>query len=231
MANAGQFFDRLDRYNQGIDFIIQRYQHCLNTSDGSKGILLDASSYTIEFPQRVYDLFNSPPAKDAMKQLKLIFVLRDPLERELFQYNLKKKGYDEAPADNKLKQWFSEAVHSDGQLMTFDEYSLHVLRKYIQSKSDYYKGGLYGLLLKEWITLFQRSRILVLSYDEVKSDAESVKWRIQQFLQTKLEGGGENNLAKEGGRDIDSKDLPKRSVRLLEPLFRESNAEVSLLAF
>eukprot|EP00804_Cyclotella_cryptica_P002094 CCRYP_006514-RA/>CCRYP_006514-RA protein AED:0.02 eAED:0.02 QI:275/1/1/1/1/1/3/82/699 len=212
-ATQVQFFDQDRRYNQGLEFYSKRYEHCLE-EEGAE-ILLDATPNTLEFPQRVHDIYSQDAAGSAMATLKLIFVLREPVERELAAYKLKANDYKQST--DKKNGWFSDAVHEDGTLMTFEQYSLKVLRMYIKEKLDYYRSGLYGMHLIEWAKLFNRNQLLVLNYDEIRDDPSKAQWRIEQFL-------GKNLGGSLSAYDvIQTEDIPKRAIKLLEPLFRKSN--------
>ena len=189
-------------------------------NDDGKGLLLDCSTTYLEFPQRVYDLYTQPEALDALDNHKLIFVLRDPLEQEMAIYNEKKKAYFEAEDKNKEGSYFSSLLKADGELMSFEQYSLQVLRKMIQIKAEFHTTGLYGQHLQTWTKLFKRNQILVLSYDEVRSNYKKLQWRIEQFLQVRM-----NNVGGIGLPDDDPRrgDIPTTAIRLLEPMFHESN--------
>lgn len=215
-ANQVQFFDQDHRYNQGLEFYSKRYEHCQN--EEGTGFLLDATPNTLEFAQRVYDIYSQDSARDAMATLKLIFVLREPVERELVAYNLKANDYRQST--DKKNGWFSDAVHEDGTLMTFEQYSLKILRMYIKEKLDYYRSGLYAMHLKEWARLFKRSQLLVVNYDEIRDEPSKAQWRIEQFL-------GKNPGGTLSAYDvIHTEDIPTRAIKLLEPLFWKSNNEM-----
>lgn len=172
----------------------------------------------MEFPQRVSDLYNEASAGDARSKLRLIFVVREPVERELVVYNMKANDYNQS-ADKK-NGWFADAVESDGSLMSFTRYSLGKLRFYIKDKAAFYRSGLYAMHLKVWAKLFDRSQILVLNYDELRDDPSKVQWRIQQFIGRKF------NRKLVTDDTIMPEDIPTRAIEVLEPLFRESNNEL-----
>ena len=105
-------------------------------------------------------------------------------------YNDKKKAYFEADDKNKEGSYFSSLLKADGELMSFEQYSLQVLRKMIQIKAEFHTTGLYGQHLQTWTKLFKRNQILVLSYDEVRSNYKKLQWRIEQFLQVRMNNVG-----------------------------------------
>ena len=89
-----QFFDNPQRYNQGIEFYAKRFAHCIE--EGTPDLRLDATPNTIEHSQRVYDLYSQPAARDILQNLKLILIVREPIERELSSYNHKVFDYKQA---------------------------------------------------------------------------------------------------------------------------------------
>lgn len=197
---------------------MKRFEKCVN--DDGKGLMLDASTTYIEYPQRVYDLYTQPEALNALDNLKLIFVIRDPLELELSTYNEKKKAYFEAEDKMQEGSFFSGLLKADGELMSFEEYGIKVLRKMIQIQARFHKIGLYGQHFQEWTKLFKRNQILVLSYEEVRSNYKKLQWRIEQFLQVRM-----NEVGGIGLPDDDPRrgDLSTKAIRLLEPMFHQSN--------
>ena len=158
-----QFFDQDQRYEQGINFYTKRFEHCLKEGDASAAarVMFDATPNYLEFPKRVFHIYNQAAAGDASSKLKVIYVLREPVERELLTYNMKANDYNLSV--DKKNGWFADALENDGSLMTFERYSLAVLRMYIKDKAPYYRSGHYAMHLKEWAKFFERSQLLVLS--------------------------------------------------------------------
>lgn len=215
-ASQVQFFNQDHRFNQGIGFYTKRYEHC-HASDAAD-IMLDATPDTLVFPQRVFDMYSQDSAGGALMSLKLIFVLREPIEREFARYKVKAADYQRAT--DKRNGWFSDVIDVDGSLMTFDQYTLEVLRVNIKEKLGFYTSGLYATHLKAWARLFDRnSQLLVLNYDEIRKDPSKMQWRIETFLGKKFVGG---ELSASDTLEI----IPQRAIRILEPLFRKPNEEL-----
>jgi hypothetical protein len=215
-ASQVQFFNQDQRFNQGIGFYTKRYAHC--NASGAADIMLDATPDTLVFPQRVFDIYSQDSAGGALMRLKLIFVLQHPIEREFARYNLKAADYQRST--DKRNGWFSDVIDVDGSLMTFDQYTLEVLRVNIKEKLGSYSSGLYAMHLKAWTKLFDRnSKLLVLNHDEIRKDPSKMQWRIEAFLGKKLVGG-------ELSASETSESIPQRAIRILEPLFRKPNEEL-----
>lgn len=215
-----QFFDQDQRYEQGINFYTKRFEHCLKEGDASAAarVMFDATPNYLEFPKRVFHIYNQAAAGDASSKLKVIYVLREPVERELVTYNMKANDYNLSV--DKKNGWFADALENDGSLMTFERYSLAMLRMYIKDKAPYYRSGHYAMHLKEWAKFFERSQLLVLSYDELQISPSTVQRRIEQFI------GKEYEAKLQAYDGIKPEDVPKRAVAVLEPLFRKSNDEL-----
>eukprot|EP00804_Cyclotella_cryptica_P014243 CCRYP_005648-RB/>CCRYP_005648-RB protein AED:0.02 eAED:0.02 QI:624/1/1/1/0/0.5/2/64/538 len=221
-----QFFDNEQRYKQGIDFYAKRFDHC--GDEGLDEFILDATPNTIEFPQRVHNIYSQPAAADLKKKLKLILILREPIERELSAYNHKVFDYKEAQANGKIGwvngTWYRDVVHKhDGSVKTFTEYC-EFIKGYMLKGAKSYTVYRYVEHLKAWSSLFDRSQLLVLSYDELRKDPAKVQWRIEHHLGTKFYG----TLAKlnESGGHAKVKEIPESAIQVLDPLIRHLNEEL-----
>jgi hypothetical protein len=167
----------------------------------------------------VFDIYNQAFASEGESRLKVIFVLREPVEREYVRYKMKCNDYNQS--NDKMNGWFVDAVKGDGSLMTFDEYSSDVLGFLIKNNTMSYTLGLYGMRLKKWAKCFGRSQMLVLNYDEILDRPQKAQWRIQQFIGMEFA-----HVLAEKDDAIRTEDIPYEAVEVLEPLFRESNEEM-----
>jgi hypothetical protein len=120
--------------------------------------------------------------------------------------------------------WYRDVVRKDdGTIKTFTEYC-EFIKGYMVKGAKSYSVYRYVEHLKAWTALFDRSQLLVLSYDELRKDPSKVQGRIEQFLGTKFFGA----LAKlkESGGVSKVKELPESAIRVLEPLLRDLNEEL-----
>ena len=220
-----QFFDNPQRYNQGIEFYAKRFAHCIE--EGTPDLRLDATPNTIEHSQRVYDLYSQPAAGDLLQNLKLILIVREPIERELSSYNHKVFDYKKAGSLGWTNDtWYRDVVKkSDGSVKSFTEYCEFV-KKYMMNGADTYTISHYVEHLRKWTSLFDRKRILVLSYDELKGDPSRVQWRLEQFLGSKFAGSlqGVNIKSQKPQRAK----IPESAVKVLQPIFQKRNQEVRI---
>ena len=78
--------------------------------------------------------------------------------------------------------------------------------------------------LKKLSSFISRDRILVLSYDEVKTDPEKVQWRIEQFIGREIPG----EIRKLNAHDSAKKQtgVSEHAMQVLGPLFEVKNLEL-----
>lgn len=221
-----QFFDNSARYDKGIDFYAKRYAHCI---DEGVGLLrMDATPNTIEHPHRVHEIYTQSAAGDVISSLKIMLIVREPIDRELSLYNHKVFNFKEAEAKEKRGwvngTWYRDVVHkSDGSVKTFTEYCGFV-KEYMTYGAPTYTISRYVDHLKKWASLFDRKQILVLSYDELQNDPSKVQQRVEQFLGSKFDG----TLARtnDSGSASKVKEIPESAVKILQPVFQELNLEL-----
>ncbi|KAL7519651.1 hypothetical protein ACHAWX_004410 [Stephanocyclus meneghinianus] len=209
-----RFFDQSSRYQQGIEFYARRYKHC--QIENRMELILDGTPNYLTYPQLVYDIYSQAPG-DIMARLKLVMVLREPISRELLQYQ--QKVFDYHHAKDKKNGWYMDVVDQKGAVMTFDQYSESVLKERLNGKSSFANEGKYVDHLKQWFQLFPRHQFLILSFDELRKDPKKVQWRVEKFLGYKFEIG-------ELGKVTEIVNVPQRAKEILGPLFDKKNEEL-----
>ncbi|KAL3779513.1 hypothetical protein HJC23_011149 [Cyclotella cryptica] len=196
------FFDKVERYSQGLSFYAKRYEHC--SEEDSTEIIIDATPDYFEHPQRIYDIYSEA---GRLSDLKLIVILQEPFARESSLYDLRVREYT---INSGNEGWFSTVAYSNGTIMSFENYAEAVLK-------DQLSGSHYVDQLKLWASLFNRRQILILSYDEVDSNPDMVQWRVTEFLDLKTDETESKHFAH---------DVPTRAAQVLQPLFSQSNEEL-----
>ena len=177
---------------------------------------MDATPETLLHADRVHE-FYTKVRPDLVPKLKLIVILRDPIEREMSLYNHKKQEYVKANGEELLGEWASSvAFPNNGTVMTFDQYATKMVSKYV---SERYLDATVKYVdhLRTWISFFTREQLLVLNYDEVHLNPDVIQLRIRAFLEEPLIGGlvSENNTI-----------VSSATRRELEPIFQEKNEEL-----
>ncbi|KAL3769960.1 hypothetical protein ACHAW5_010034 [Stephanodiscus triporus] len=175
------FFDIDWNFHMGIDHYASRFEDGINRGAPA----LDATPDTLTFAQRVHDIYQ---AAGCATTVKIIVILRDPIARELSLYN--HLAYDCRSLDSsKLSGWHKQVIRPDNSIMSFDEFVRNVSLPALATDESEDHGlgrssrhGLYASHLQDWFKLFDRSQILVLSYDELCKNPHTLQERIQSFL-------------------------------------------------
>lgn len=210
------FFDIDSRFCKGIKFYSQRF-------DGCEG--LDATPDTLQFAERVHSCYTAAGGNQC-RLVKIIAILREPIQRELSLYN--HLAYDcRYLPELERTSWQDQVLRIDGAIMTFDEFVDKVSIPGRVSKSDAGRSsrhGLYATYLEKWFELFDRSQILVLSYQELERNPRLLQERIQRLLQRTIPG----ELSRANSNDNDHKvRLPsKKAVESLEKVFTTVNEKL-----
>ena len=117
--------------------------------------------------------------KDALPDIKLIAVLRNPVERAYSHYQQSvKMGYETLSFREALsKENFRLKGEKEKILSDPDYYSLH------HNRFSYLSGGIYLLQLKRWRKLFPKKQMLILRSEDLFYDLFSVYDKVLEFLQ------------------------------------------------
>jgi len=173
------FFNIPSRFAQGADFYASRFQHCKR-----EGLIMDATPNTLTEAQRVHSVYQAC-GQARRAALKIIVILRNPIERELSLYKHALRDHGGANADS----WSQHLLlDSDGSVKSFDNFTQGTLRKTHELWTDdvSHSFGFYARHLKQWFDAFDRSQILVLSYDELNADPPKTLGRLEGFLNVKI---------------------------------------------
>ena len=205
------FFDNLDgRYERGIEFYAKRFKYCV---DEKKDFIMDATASNFHHAQLIYDTFSQDPrASDALANLKMIVILREPKSRLLASYGIM---VEKMTKYKKAHKWYSKVANKRGGIKSFNEFTHDVLQKELESGEYAYH---YVDHLKKLSQLFGRERILVLSYDELVERPETAQWRVETFLGAKFEGELYN--------DFEEENVPSSASQILDPLLEAKNMEL-----
>lgn len=176
------FFDDSTRYKEGLAFYSKRFEHCVN--DEMIQWIMDASPETIMHPDKVHEIYSQAPG-DMISNLKLIYIVREPISRELSHYNQMKQEF--LATNDMNDKWFSNVAFGNGTVMTFDQYASIVLEPNI-FKKEWIWPSKYVDALKKWNDLFGRNNLLVLNFNELQEDPQKVQWRVRNFLGGKFPG-------------------------------------------
>lgn len=173
-TKESHFFDRYIN-QEGIDYYFDIYKQCNETVP----IVLDATPDYLNLAPRVFETYTK---HGLAKSLKIMFILREPVSREisLYQHLLR-----EVLDNGSTEEYAQECVNQDGSIKTFEEfYDNNILPSIAVSEPSNF--GLYAHWLKQWFELFPRQNILVTSYDDFKADQPDFLMRLHNFLEIPL---------------------------------------------
>jgi len=158
------FFDK--KYDQGLEWYLSHFP--LLTENKEHFVTGEASPrYLIhpDAPKRAYD---------TLPKVKLIALLRNPVDRAYSHYHhMERKGKEPLS--------FKEAIEREaGQ---FNQNMEQVLENYKAISSSYLTRGIYANQLKRWMEFFPKEQFLIVKSEEFFADPQSIFNQVTDFLQ------------------------------------------------
>lgn len=135
-------------------------------------IFVDGSPDALMYPEELKRLYDGDGSID---DLKVIVTLREPVERELSSYTYRRTQLERSLGGMNL-------VKGNGSVREFSEDIRDRLLRDLKRGNQKQLYGHYAIILGKWFELFDRKQILVLSYDELKSNQMDYLKRIHSFL-------------------------------------------------
>ena len=145
-GKEAHFFDNDDAYhNQGLQYYQNQYKHCdFNRSK----FIIDATPETMVFPERVKSTYEQQ-GTTALRELKIMFILREPVSREISWYNHRVKATQRKHPPEYVKSVMNTTTKS---ILSFEQVMKRtVLASDSDTDDDYYKCcgmSKYGDLLE-----------------------------------------------------------------------------------
>ena len=199
------FFDDGRRYHSGVDFYRARYANC------TKYYAIDSTPDYFVHPGRIREFYNQ---HGNASELKIILSLREPVAREISMYhNMVRQRLD-------IPEWAWPVVAENGRVRSFDEYVHdHLLpdRRFLNSY------GNYARWIPMWFLHFDRSQILIVAYDELKSNTTAFWSRIESFLGLRIPPLESSTIV---NPSRPSEPVPCEVQENLAKIFRASNEEL-----
>lgn len=158
-----------ENYVNGIDWYLSHFPPIPE----EKGILTgEASPCFAEYGiwNRVFQWFPN---------LKLIVILRNPVERAYSHYNHTISWHSEYHE-------FEAAVAADLEENSQKELLQQGDNTYLKVKSDYLRLSLYVYWMKEWLQLFPKEQVLVLRSEDLYNEPALVTQQVFDFLELPL---------------------------------------------
>ncbi|HET6796257.1 MAG TPA: sulfotransferase domain-containing protein [Gemmatimonadales bacterium] len=157
-------------YVRGINWYRGRFPYDRVLRRGA--MTLDASPYYM-----VHPLVPERAAK-LLPQVKVIVLLRNPVDRALSHYNHEVRGGRESLS-------FAEALEREPERLAGEEERLRSdpnYYSYNHHRYSYTRRGLYVEQLRRWAEHYPRSQMLVLQSERLFADAPGVTAAVHQFL-------------------------------------------------
>jgi hypothetical protein len=154
--NEIHFFDYENRYEKGLDFYFSLFSGC--TEGKIKGETTPSYIIDVQTPQRIHKSF--PDAK-------LVFILRNPIERAYSQYL---KAYWGGKED----LGFLEALKAEPERTNNDPFCRDV--------HAYINRSMYFRQISRYLELFDRSQFFFLFTEDLNDPAQFQLLKLQEFL-------------------------------------------------
>lgn len=174
------YFDRDERYEQGIKFYAKRFYNCTGATHA-----MDATPANFAYPERVRQAYDEA-GNNQTENLKIVVILREPIARDLSIYNHKASLFREQASRNIF--WKNAVDKKSGDLMPFEEYVRKAFYNMqhpngpCSDSNNSFCYGLYAMFLKRWMKLFKHRQLLVLSYSELIENEAKLMWRLRTFI-------------------------------------------------
>lgn len=189
-------------YNNGLDWYLNQY------SDEKNKTFFEASINYIahnEVPKRIFD-FN--------KNIKLIFMFRNPVKRCYSHYYMIQRG-------NKTVEDFDKEI---GKII--NKYSNVNFENPNVYKNDYYfTRSVYYYQLKWWLKYFKKSQIYILKSEDLFTSPDFYYKDILNFLELPQDGLQEYKIYNPKSRSPHGTPPPlnKKTYKLLEEFYKPFN--------
>ncbi len=136
----------------------QQFDECPN-----KAYLIDASPSYLYGKEVI-----AKKIKEDLHDVKIIFILRDPVERFISFYNYLKSGFE---------------IDENETLFSFITQSYEL--KNLEEKNDYYyqafRDGCYANYLEDWLDIFGDS-VKIIFFDDLKKDPQSTMKNLSDWI-------------------------------------------------
>jgi hypothetical protein len=202
-----KFFLIDDIFEQGLEYYSRRWFESASSSQ----LAGEKSTNYLESPLVAERISRALPT------VKLIFVLRDPVDRAYSNYLWSKmNGLETEDFDTALRlEAERERAYSD--------------RFRFARPHSYFSRGLYRTLLQPYFDQFDRTQLLVLRFEDIVANAPAVAERLHGFLGIEKRPGDSANLGAINPSDKKDSPLSVQTRRELSARFAEANRQLAEL--
>ncbi|MDX2360033.1 MAG: sulfotransferase domain-containing protein [Crocinitomicaceae bacterium] len=162
-AKEAHFFDKDERYTKGLDWWYSEFFKN-HRNEKCTGTMTPEYLYYEEVPERIVEHLGT--------DLKIIIVLRNPIDRAYSHYLMsKRRGYEELT--------FAEAIEAEPERIKLGEFE--------RDNYSYIDRGRYSVQIERYTSLFKPDQLLFLSFEnDIKQNIDQTIVRIQEFLGAKV---------------------------------------------
>ena len=192
-----------DNFTRGLNWYRSHFP-LRTTLKRSRSITGEASPMTMFHPLAAHRI------KEAIPDVKLIFSLRDPVERAISHYG------------HALR--FGEETLSLEEALAAEAERLASASAYSFVRHSYVARGMYARQLRTYLDLFPREQLLIVPFEDVESDPRAAMRGIYCFLSIADHSSElDIKVRNRGNKHIDV--APETRARLRD-LFRQPNSEL-----
>lgn len=164
------YFDVNRRYRNGINWYLSHFPQMMEPDHFLTGEATPSYLYRYQVAERIYQVF---------PQIKLIVILRNPVERAI-------SAYYHAVKDQGELRSLENAINDEIKILEEFENPLEIMAtKYKfdhRSEPRYIVWGLYYYFLKHWLKLFPKKQFLILHSYDLFDNPESSTNKVFSFL-------------------------------------------------
>lgn len=221
------FFDREDNYSKGLDWYERHF-----VSPFQKDVLHFEASPTYLYREKVPERL-----KRYNPDLKVIILLREPVSRAYSAWNMYRQWSVQGFIPHRMQKDL-DAGYIPALFKMFYEDDCPSFSEYIRSEMDLIKSGdveeepsllrrgIYKPQIERYFSVFGRSNVLVLGFNELKNNSDDVLRKCQKFLGVSYrETGGFKAGEIKNKRSYPSK-ISEEDAETLKQFYAKPNEEL-----
>ncbi|WP_428327287.1 sulfotransferase domain-containing protein [Nitrosopumilus sp.] len=170
-------YDEIGFFDSNYELGINWYKSMFPTKIESKKIELKTGICITgeDTPFYFWDTDASKRIKNEIPKIKLIILLRNPIDRAYSNYNLGKRSGNESLS-------FEDAIKKEIELLKKNnDFESDKIEKFRRNRS-YIAKGLYHNQIRKWLALFSKDQILILNTEDLEENPHQALKKVFGFL-------------------------------------------------
>ncbi|MDT9341225.1 tetratricopeptide repeat protein [Trichodesmium erythraeum 21-75] len=155
-----------NKFNQGIDWYLAHFPQLPEQGKFITGEATPNYMYSDEIGKKLLDNF---------PKIKIIAILRNPVDRTISHYYMAKRLGQESKK-------FTEFVPQEMKFLRRLNNNYQNYQRLIKEMSAYFRGSLYIHFLKKWINLFPKEQLLILKSEDMYENPAGTTKKAFDFL-------------------------------------------------